>query len=109
MPPTVSTFIHCSVLLHRYDVFTFFVPCTYLYRCCGLARVIDANFPIFAHRGQELAIWAPCHTKHLNIIQKTGQQSGRSGSGINSETYSIINSMLKANISSCLNNFANHL
>lgn len=44
--------------------------CTYLHRCIGLAGVIDANFPVFAHCGKELAICAPRHAKDLNIIRK---------------------------------------
>lgn len=48
--------------------------CTYLHRCSGLAGVIDTNFPIFTHCGQELAIWAPSHAKDLNITHKRKQE-----------------------------------
>ncbi len=46
----------------------------HLHCCSGLARVVNANFPIFAHCGQKLSIWAPCHAKDLNITHKRKQE-----------------------------------
>lgn len=43
---------------------------TYLHGCCGLAGVKDANFPIFAHCGQELSVWTPSHAKDLSVSHK---------------------------------------
>lgn len=48
--------------------------CTYLHRCSGLAGVIDANFPIFAHCGQQLSIRAPRHAKDLHLTHKRKQK-----------------------------------
>lgn len=50
-------------ICHRIPVCVLHIQ--YLHRCCGFARIIDANFTVLTNCGQELPIWAPCHPKHL--------------------------------------------
>ena len=57
---------------------TFINEFTYLHWFRRLAGVIDANFPVFTHRGQELSIWAPRHPKDLNVTQtRTEGEKGK--------------------------------